>query len=93
MASQDQVLPENHLPPKASSPIPEDLPGKSSTPATCRSTTAVPPQGSHPDTEHSATERVARSGRVVRLPPMARSVIIYQCKLVIAFTSILLCSC
>lgn len=68
MASRAQVLPVNQTPPKASSPVTEDQPAEPSTPATCRSTTAVSPQGSHPDTEHSATERVTRSGRVVRLP-------------------------
>lgn len=68
MASRAQVLPVNQTPPKASSPVTEGQPAEPSTSATCGSTTVVPPQGSHPDTEHSATERVTRSGRVVRLP-------------------------
>ena len=65
MPPRDQVLPVNHTPPEVSTPVPENLPAELSTPATCRSTTAVPTQGSHPNTEHSSTERVTRSGRVV----------------------------
>ena len=68
MAPPDQVLPVYHTPPRGSTPVPENLPAEPSTPATCRSTTAVPTQGSHPNTEHSATERVTRSGRVVKPP-------------------------
>ena len=68
VASRDQVLPVNHTPPKVSTPVPENQRAEPSTPATCGSTTTVPThdQGNHPNTEHSATERVTRSGRVVK---------------------------
>ena len=68
MAPRDQVLPVNHTPPNVSTLVPENLPAEPSKPATCESTTAVPTQGSHPNTEHSSTERVTRSGRVVKPP-------------------------
>ena len=68
MAPQDQALPVNYTPPKVSNPVPENLPAEPSTPATCRSATAVSTEGGHQNTEHSATEHVTRSGRVVKLP-------------------------
>ena len=68
MAPQDQALPVSHTPPKVSNPVPENLPAEPSTPATCRSTTAVSTQGGHPNTENSAAEHVTRSGRVVKPP-------------------------
>ena len=80
MASRDQALPVSHTPLKVSTPVPENLPAEPltpatenlsvdpSTPATCRSTSVVSAQGGHPNTGHSATERVTRSGRVVKPP-------------------------
>ena len=68
MATQDQALPVSHMPPKVSNLVPENLPAEPSTPATCRSTTAVSTQGGHPNTENSATEHVTRSGGVVKPP-------------------------
>ena len=56
------------MPPKVFTPVPENLLAEPSTPATCESTAAVPTHGSGPNTEHSATECVTCSGRVVKPP-------------------------
>ena len=77
MAPRDQAVPVPQTPPNVSTQDPENLPAESSTPT--KPTTVMPAQESHPNTENSSahlpvsgrlgpTERVTRSGRVVKAP-------------------------
>ena len=66
MAPPAQALPVNHTPPKVSTRKPENLPVEPSTPI--GPTTTVSTQEDHPNTRPSPTERVTRSGRVVKPP-------------------------
>ena len=77
MAPRDQAVSVPQTPPKVSTQEPKNLPAESSTPT--KPTTVMPAQESHPNTENSSahlpvsgslgpTERVTRSGRVVKTP-------------------------